>query len=111
MGMTRGKMDVDIETGRPVEEALQEKAREREHREKQILEEKAGFAEVLGSETGQALIGLVQGYLQRRIEVLIDQDPQAKAYLTILNDLGYKGNEAAQAVKVLMERYAGKQED
>lgn len=92
--------DIDIISRRPLEVKQQEK----EQADEAKLRARAQDFGLTSSADGKKIIELVQMYLTRRIEHLMETDEQAKAYMTILNDLGIKESQARKAVLKLTNR-------
>jgi hypothetical protein len=97
--------DVDILTGKPLGMIQEENSRKEKEQEENILKNKMEYLDLSASPDGQKLIGIVEGHLAKRIDFLVANDPQAQAYLAILNDLGVKEFQANQAAKTYFAKY------
>ena len=96
--------DVDIVSGMPAEFAAKEKKLEHKRREEESLKLRASMAGISGSPDGQKLIALVKSVLIRRVETVLQDDPEAKAYMEILNAIGTVERFAEEAIRKLTER-------
>ena len=96
--------DVDIRTGKPSELAAEERRIDQERREKERLKLQSSMFGISGTEGGQKLIALVKSLLVKRIDKVLQDDPEAKAYLEILNSIGFAEKFAQEAVKKITER-------
>ena len=93
--------DIDILTGRPIEQVTSARETERLGRDEEILKAKAEFMGMTTSPDGKKLIALVQTHLNLRIDVLVTTDPEAQCLIKLLADLGMKENEAKKATERL----------
>jgi hypothetical protein len=96
--------DVDIQSGKPVDLVAKEKEIEKKRREDQMLKLRASMAGISRSQDGQRLIDLVKSLLIRRVEQVLMDDPEAKAYLEVLTALGFTEKLAEEAIKKLTDR-------
>jgi predicted Zn-dependent protease len=92
----------DIITGLPLETILTDRETEALAREEASLKSKAEFFGLSESIDGKKLIALIQQNLERRIDYLVDNDPQAKAYMNLLTEIGVKENQAQKAAEKLV---------
>ena len=93
--------DIDIVTGKPIEQVTSTRESERLARDEEILKAKAEFMGMTTSPDGKKLIALVQSRLHTRIEALVISDPEAHCLINLLTDLGIKENEAKKAAERL----------
>ena len=96
---------IDILTGKPRELAAKQAAEEAERNEKNRLQRQAEWAAVAASEAGVRIHELICELLQSRIERVLQEDPESKAYLMILQRLGEASQTGRRAMKKLAERY------
>jgi len=95
--------DTDPETGKPLDSVEAKKA-EREQKKEKSLRQQAAFINVVISEEGQMLIGLIAKKLEKRILKLVSDDPEARAYEKILSDVKHKENLAKKAINQIYQR-------
>lgn len=104
-----GGMAVDIRTGLP---------RKRGSTEKEILREGQLEADAsaaleaeqkLKTKAGKAFVLMIEKAVQRRIEALVNADPEAMAYLGLLNELGHDIQVGQAAAKRLTMLRLGRQ--
>jgi hypothetical protein len=88
---------VDIVTGRP----LDQKAEDRTVAD---LTKKAQYAGIAETAAGMMLTAEVESLLLKRINALVAQDPEAKAFLTVLVQLSYREDIGKRAVEALTKR-------
>ena len=100
----------DPATGRPFPETEDAKKQIREKREEEVLKDRAAYATMLSSEPGKMLVEIVRGRLINRIKWLVEADPEARAYVGLLVELGVKDSLAGDAVTKLIDRYMRKGE-
>jgi hypothetical protein len=93
--------DIDILTGRPIEQVTSTRETERLGRDEAILKAKAEFMGMTTSPDGKKLIALVQSHLNTRIAAMVTNDPEAQCLVKLLADLGMKENEAKKATERL----------
>ena len=96
--------EVDIQTGRPLIQTQEAAAARLAAQEEERLVRQARYAEILTGPHGEKILGIVRGFLEKRIDELVRTDPEAKAYLTILSDLGAREAVGRQAAETLMNR-------
>jgi len=97
-------IDIDPVTGEPVEMMAEETRAVRKKVEEGRLRDQAEFLNLVGSAQGQKLISMVVSKLEKRVDRLIKDDPEATAYRSILVEMGHKQNLAKAAVKELFKR-------
>ena len=93
--------DIDILTGKPIEQVTSARVAERLARDEELLKTKADYLGMTTSPDGKKLIALVQFHLNSRIEALVFSDPEAHCLINLLADLGIKENEAKKAAERL----------
>jgi len=89
---------------RPKTQQDREARQHQGHRDDLNLREQARFVGITESDAGKLMITLIQEHLARRIEILVKDDPEARALEGLLNQLGVKYAAAQQAVAKLYER-------
>lgn len=87
-------IDVDIETGRPKEEVKRRKKEEKNKKEEEQFQKLKGLVDELKSSSGSTLVDYIRDELEKRIDILISEDPEAKAYIAVLQRLGDAVNHA-----------------
>ena len=97
--------EVDIVTGRPLIETQEKNAARLDAQEEERLVRQARYAEILTGPSGEKILGIVRGFLEQRIDELVRADPEAKAYMTILSDLGTREAVGRLAAETLMNRH------
>jgi len=90
--------DTDIESGLPKEQVAAKLKTAEEAGKTASLQEKAKFLNIMQSDAGIEIEKIVETKLRKRIEKLIKSDPEATAYHNILKELGYKINQAKNAI-------------
>ena len=100
--MKRGA-DVGIVELRPKEMIDEEKNDLKKRKKEATLREQAEFINVILSPEGKKLVELVVKKMEKRIAYLISQDPEAKAYKNILEELKNKQNLARNAINKIYE--------
>jgi len=103
--MHNSGVNVDPITGRPLEQVTAELENATAKQQESMLKEQADWFDVTKTEAGAKIIALVEGKLTSRIDTLIKEDPEAAAYVKILQELGIKEGLARAATKQLFERY------
>jgi len=101
--------NVDIVTLRPKVLKNENAAALRAAREEKELRAQAEDLALGFSEDGERFRALVTGRLEKRIEELVKADPEASAYLKLLEEMGHKFNTAKRAVEKLYQRHMGTQ--
>ena len=94
--------DIDIISGRPKEQVDTGKIAEEQARKESILKDRAKYLGISQSPDAQVLIELIGELLEKRLTVLIANDPEANTYSQILNALGLKENMAKKATDKLI---------
>jgi ribosomal protein S25 len=107
--MLNSGVKVDPLTGFPMEQVLAERENASEKQRESLLKEQADWFDVTKTEAGAKIIALVEGKLTARIDALIKDDPEAAAYVKILQEMGIKEGLARAATKQLFERYIKKE--
>lgn len=102
--------NVDIATGRPVIETRADKEALGAKEEEASLKRKAIYANILATEPGKVLVGLVAERLKERVRALVESDPEAGALVKLLKDIGVKENVAEAAMDELARKYLRKEE-
>lgn len=74
------------------------------------LTESAKNASLIESDSGKALVSMIEKLLQARIEFVLRDDPEAMAYMNILFSLGVETRRAKVAAEKLLERHLGKRD-
>jgi uncharacterized membrane protein len=105
--MDRG-LATDIATGRPLFEEKQDKAEESQKAEERQLQARATFAMALQTDAGKQLMEVIRKRLMSRIQALVTHDPEAKALVDVMTDLGIKAAVAEEAMEELFRRYVRK---
>ena len=100
--------DIDIRTGRPLEEAADGRKAEEQAQEEAILKAQAQWLGISESAEGQKLVELICRRLEARLRTLLQNDPQAQALIDLLSDLGLKDNAAHSAVAQLASMKVGR---
>jgi hypothetical protein len=107
--MLNSGVKVDPISGRPLEQVTIERESANERQQEAMLKEQADWFDVTKTEAGGKIIALVEGKLTARIDVLIKDDPEAAAYVKILQEMGIKEGLARAATKQLFERFIKKE--
>jgi hypothetical protein len=82
-------VEVDWETGDPVDQNRPSRQQQRaHHQEMQAFDRAIALRAALGEQEGQAVIMVIRSRLAARIDTLVASDPEAKAYVDILETLG-----------------------
>lgn len=102
--------EIDIVTGNPILLKQEEADQERQAAHEDRLAQQAQYAELLRSEPGEKLIRILEGHMTQRIVELVQADPQASAYVKILNELGVREFVGRRATQILMNRYLKRKE-
>jgi hypothetical protein len=100
--MKRGA-DVGIVELRPKDLIDEEKNNLKKRSKETTLRKRAEFINVILSPEGKKLVELVVKKMEKRIACLISQDPEAKAYKNILEELKNKQNLARNAINQIYE--------
>ncbi len=103
--MHNSGVKVDPMTGRPMEQVTAEKSDTATKQQEAMLKEQADWFDVTKTEAGSKIIALVEGKLTARIDTLIKDDPEASAYVKILQEMGIKEGLARAATQQLFDRY------
>jgi len=98
----------DPATGRPIVEVAEEREQVKKKAEEDVLRDRAAYVGMLASEPGKLVVGIVKDKLLRRLETLMNSDPESKALVGVLSELGQKDNWAGDAVEKLMTRHIKK---
>jgi hypothetical protein len=97
--------EINIITGEPVLRDQEAAEQERQASHEDRLAKQAQYADLLRSEPGEKLIHILEAHLTQRIVDLVQADPQATAYVKILNELGVREFVGRRATQILMNRY------
>jgi len=95
---------IDIMTGRPESEVKGLKKQLKDQKKEADLREQAEFINVTLSPESRKLIDLIVKKLEKRIETLITNDPEASAYKKILKDVKYREDLAKKAIDIIYQR-------
>ncbi len=95
-------METDPITGKPV---LQKQEGERDD-----LLRKAALANLPNTEAGRLITGMIEERLFKKIQELLEADPECRAYVSMLVKMGHAVNIAQQAATKLLVRYGMKGE-
>ncbi len=95
--------DIDINELRPAEMVRKEKEDFTKRKREKTLREQAEYINIILSPQGEKLVGLVVKKMEKRINYLINNDPEAIAYKKILDELKYKENLAKNAIGKIYE--------
>jgi len=90
--------DIDINELRPKEMVVKEREAFTKQKREKTLREQAEYLNIILSPQGKKLIDLIVKKMEKRINYLINEDPEAKAYKKILDELKYKENLAKKAI-------------
>jgi hypothetical protein len=104
-----GGMAVDIRSGKPRDRGPTEKEK---LSEAQLEAEASAGMEAeqkLKTKAGRLFVAMIEKELQRRIEELVNVDPQAMAFLRLLDNLGYDIQVGEAAAKRLTRIRLGRQ--
>lgn len=101
--MNRGA-EIDMRTGRPIEEARKDEAAAVQRDEQVRLRERAQFLELMDSEEGAKLSGIVWRKFVDRAKIIIGNDPECAAYMQVLKEFGVKIKMAESAANELAEK-------
>ncbi len=96
--------EVDMMTGRPLDEVKSEQASKAVVEEENRLKDRASFIELMDSEEGVKLSGIVWKKFVDRAQRLVEEDPECSAYMTVLKEFGVKIKMAEAAAKELANR-------
>lgn len=107
--MNNSGVRIDPVTGRPLEQVTAERETANGKQQEAMLKEQADWFDVTKTEAGAKIIELVTGKLTARIDALITADPEASAYVKILQEMGVKEGLARAATKQLFDRYVKKE--
>jgi hypothetical protein len=103
--MDKTGVKIDPVTGRPAE-LIRKEQDDKDNREQEaLLREQAAWMAVSKTEAGAKLVSLVMQQLTKRIEKLVEEDPEAAAYSMILKEMGIRESRAKAASKELFQRY------
>ena len=83
-------MEVDIKTGLPKEMVEEDKEKKREALDNKLAAEGVEIKKELSSSEGRRFIQTIKDKLEQRAHYLIMQDPECKALIDLVDDLGYK---------------------
>ena len=103
--MNNGGVEIDPVTLRPMDNVRKDRVQEHEQLTESTLQRQATWANITDTETGRRIIDIVQWKLDQRIENLVADDAEARAYLNIIKELGGKISLAKSAALKLTERY------
>jgi hypothetical protein len=99
--------EIDIVTGKPVVVQMKAAAEERKAADEAGLVRQAEMAGLLRSDAGRVLIALITDKLQARIEQVLVADPEAAAYVKILQEMGNRDRLGRDAMKRLVQTKLG----
>ncbi|HQM46636.1 MAG TPA: hypothetical protein PLC82_12290 [Smithellaceae bacterium] len=94
---------IDIATLQPLEKVQEQREQERTAKEIERLRKNAEYRGIADSQPGMQFITIIVLKLEDRVRQLITCDPEAKAYMGILSDIGVKEDLARKAVARLTE--------
>lgn len=96
---------VDMLSGRPLDDGYRSRGHSvgREEQERQ----RAEFAGVLASEPGRQLRQMIETKLLIHVERVMQDDPEARVLLELLQHLGQKEAMAHKAMQAMVERRLG----
>jgi hypothetical protein len=104
-----GGMAVDIRTGKPRDRGLSEKEKLLEGQLEADASAGIEAEQKLKTRAGKFFVSMIEKALQRRIEGLVNADPQAIAYLELLDNLGHDIQIGEAAAKRLTRIRLGRQ--
>jgi hypothetical protein len=107
--MNRGP-DTDIINGMPLEKVNADRNTQQQIRDEALLKAKAEYFGISASNEGKKLIALVQEHLSRRIDELVQRDPEAATLINLLADIGIKETEGRKAAERLINMRIQQQE-
>jgi hypothetical protein len=107
--MESSGVKIDPITGRPEEQVKAERALDAEKSQEALLQEQANWFQVSKTEAGAKVVGLIQQKLATRIDTLVAADPEAQAFVKILQEMGVKEGIARAAAQQLHDRYIKKE--
>jgi predicted metal-dependent hydrolase len=96
--------EVDIPTGLPKELVEESKEKKQEALNQKLAAEGAEVKKELASPEGKKFVQMIRTKLEQRAQFLIQQDPECKALLDIVDDLGYKIALSKGMAEKMMER-------
>lgn len=109
--MNRSGVKTDPVSGRPVDEAIKEKAAAQDKLEDTLLKGQAAFQGFSESEAGTQLLIIVRSKYEARVAELTKVDPECMAYDKILREIGVKEALAKGAARQLFQRSLKKNEE
>lgn len=95
--------EIDIQELRPKEMVDAERNAFKQRKREKTLREQAEYLNVVASPQGKKLIEMIVKKMEKRINQLISNDPEATAYKKILDELKYKENLAKKAIGSLYD--------
>jgi len=96
--------DIDPASGQPAAYVEEQRQRDLNQKERERLEKQAAFSTVADSDAAQQLRDMVCGLLEGRINKVLNEDPEAMAYVKILRGLKDQTDLAKRAVNTLVQR-------
>ncbi len=97
--------ETDILTGLPKQIADEDREAAEYGKEEARLKRQAEFLGTIESDAGRLLIEQIRRRLELRLDVLLKADPEARALIDILQDLGFRENAAKAALDKLQRGY------
>jgi hypothetical protein len=97
--------ETDILTGLPKQIADEDREAAEHGKEEARLKRQAEFLGTIESDAGRLLIEQIRRRLELRLDVLLKTDPEARALIDILQDLGFRENAAKAALDKLQRGY------
>lgn len=100
--------EVDIVSGKPKDLVQAEKKGERQAKNQRLQAVGEEIQKELKETQGKHFVKVIRGQLEIRIDSLVHNDPECKAYVSILNELGITLNVARLAAERLVREKIGK---
>ena len=101
---------INPRSGRPLDADIEEQNRDHERREEEALKAQAAWLNMTQTEAGAMLVAMIREQLEKRFMAIATADPEASAYIKILNTLGVDEGLARAAVHRLMDKALKKEE-
>lgn len=100
---------IDPVTLRPMSDKTT--VQKRDQKEVEQLKKRAEDLVLTESESGRKVLQLIRSKLQTRIENILATDPETKALVELLYELGVRTHVARKAMETLMNRYVKEEVD
>lgn len=100
--MIESGLDVNIETGRPLKPSVGKMRATEENRQARAVNRYQDLINDLAGNGGE-VVKQIAGLFADRINILIKEDPECKAYQTIFDNIGIKINVGKRIVKARRE--------